>query len=106
MRCPSALRARLALATIVVVVPVLVFIVYDQSIERNRSRRHALSDMVRLAQAAATEQAEILNSARRLLLTVAELPEVQGSQPSACDAVLTRVLRVHSEFANLFVVGA
>ena len=88
------------------VLPVGAAIVYTQAQERRGARARTIADNLRLARLAATEQASVLEGARRLLLTIARMPPLSGDDSRPCVELLTRILRDHPGYFNLTVANA
>jgi signal transduction histidine kinase/CheY-like chemotaxis protein len=97
------LRARLVSLGLIATAPALVVILYTQSIERARARERAVSDIRQVTQLAASQQATLFDGVQRLLLTLAQLPEVQSHDPSRCRALLPSLLRDHPGYINIWV---
>src|ERR1044071_8027795 len=106
MRPSTRLRTRLVLMALVITIPALVLLFYDQSVERARSRQNAIDDTLRLARLVASEEGTLIESVQRFLLTLAEFPGLRERDPSACDEVLPNLYRVHPPFINIWVVNA
>src|SRR5947209_341189 len=100
------LSTRLMVLALTIVLPALAIIIYDDVSERAGSRARALTDMQHTAQLAANQQAAVFDGARRLLLTLAQVPTIRDEDPSACNALLASVLQDHPAYVNLAVVSA
>src|SRR5262245_47876873 len=99
----SGLRLRLALLGLITIVPALAVILYDQTVERGRARDRAVDETLRLTRFAADQQAGVFFSARRMLLTVTQVPVMRGEDSAACAGVLADVLRDHPTLLNIWV---
>ena len=97
----KGLRWRLALIAALAVVPAVVSILYLQSIGRSRAREATLEENVRLARLAAGAQASVFDGASRLLLTLAALPQLRGTDSVACRSLLSNALRANPDYVNL-----
>jgi signal transduction histidine kinase/CheY-like chemotaxis protein len=97
------LRARLVSLGLVATAPALVVILYTQSVERARARERAVSDIRQVTRLAASQQATLFDGVQRLLLTLAQLPEVRSDDPTRCRAFLPGVLRDHPGYINIWV---
>jgi PAS domain S-box-containing protein len=102
----SPLRVRLVLVALVAILPTLATILYLESAERAAARERAIAGNLRLTRLAASEQANIFDGARRLLLTLAEFPPLRANDPRACDDLLPKILRDHPGYFNLTVTNA
>src|SRR5205823_1528755 len=102
---PTRLRTRLLLMAAAAVLPALVVIVFEQSVERQRARRDMLEDSLRLTRLAADRQASVFMGAQRLLQTLARVPEVRASDLNGCNRLLPDVLHDHPGYVNLATVA-
>jgi signal transduction histidine kinase/ActR/RegA family two-component response regulator len=104
MRVSSVrLRTRLVLLGLVATAPALIVILYTQSLERSRAREQAAADIRQVTQLAAAQQATWFDGVQRLLLTLAQLPDVQSGDAARCRALLPGVLRDHPGYVNIWV---
>jgi PAS domain S-box-containing protein len=106
MRRSTRLRTRLVLIALVISVPALGLLVYEQSVERRRSRQHAVEDIARVARLTASEEGELLDGVRRFLLTLAEFPGLKQDSPAACAELLPRLFRENPRYVSIWVVNA
>src|SRR5262245_31068586 len=97
------LRTRLVALGLIVTAPALVVILYTQSLERARARDQATAAIRQVTQLAAGQQATWFDGVQRLLLTLAQLPDVQGDDPARCRALLPGVLRDHPGYINIWI---
>ena len=97
------LRTRLVALGLIATAPALIVILYTQSLERARARDSAIADIRQVTQLAAGQQATWFDGVQRLLLTLAQLPDVRSSDPSRCRALLPGVLRDHPGYINIWV---
>src|SRR5436853_3072682 len=97
------LRTRLVLLGLIATAPALIVILYTQAVERTRAREQAAADIRQVTQLAAAQQATWFDGVQRLLLTLAQLPDVQSDDPSRCRALLPGVLRDHPGYINIWV---
>jgi len=104
MRVSSVrLRTRLVLLGLTATAPALIVLLYTQSLERTRARDQAVADIRQVTQLAAGQQATWFDGVQRLLLTLGQLPDVQGDDPSRCRTLLPGVLRDHPGYINIWV---
>ncbi|HXD74180.1 MAG TPA: ATP-binding protein [Vicinamibacterales bacterium] len=97
------LRTRLVALGLIATAPALVVLLYTQSIERTRAREQTVADIRQVTQLAAGQQATWFDGVQRLLLTLAQLPDVQSSDASACRRLLPGVLRDHPGYINIWI---
>src|SRR4051812_35386006 len=102
-RFPSGLAARFLLIVLIVIVPAMGIIVYDQTIERRRAHAEAVENATRLARLAASEQSRIFNGVQRLLATLRWFPALRDGDVAGCHALLPNVLHDHPNYINIFV---
>jgi signal transduction histidine kinase/ActR/RegA family two-component response regulator len=93
------------LIVLIVVVPAIGIISYDQTAERRRAHDEAVENLSRLAHLAANEQSGIFSGVQGLLSTIAMFPGVRDGDSVACRALLPNVLRDHPSYFNLFVTN-
>src|SRR5207248_1315520 len=98
------IAARALLLVMIVVVPALAVIAYDQAAERRHAREEAIDNTSRLAHLAASEQSRIFGGVQRLLTTLALFPGLRDGDAAMCRAVLPTVLADHASYINLFLV--
>ena len=97
------LRTRLVSLGLIATAPALIVILYTQSLERARARDQAASDVRQVTQLAASQQATWFDGVQELLLTLAQLPDVQSNDSARCLALLPGVLRDHPGYINIWV---
>jgi len=105
-RLSARLATRLAAMSLIVIVPALVILLWDQSSDRRREHAQAMDNALRLAQLAADEQARVFGEAQRLLATLTLFPGLRESDPIACRALMPMVLRAHPDYINILAVRA
>src|SRR5262245_932580 len=101
----ARLRTRLVLIALTAVIPAVAVIVYEQFGDREAARARAIADAVRMARAAAAQQASAFNGAHRLLLTLAEFPDLRAADAAGCRQALPNILRDHPGYVNIVVLG-
>ena len=97
------LRTRLVALGLIATAPALIVILYTQSLERARAREQAITDIRQVTQLVAAQQATWFDGVQRLLLTMAQLPDIQSDDPARCRALLPGVLRDHPGYINIWV---
>ncbi len=101
-----SLRSILVLLVLLAALPAIGLAVYNASRETVEARRRAQEQVLSLVHVAASEHKTLIASARQLLTTLVELPELWPGQVEACNALLARLLPLHPVFANLGVTDA
>ncbi len=97
------LRTRLVALGLLVTAPALIIILYTQALERDRAREAAVADIRQVTQLAAAQQATWFDGVQRLLMTMAQLPDIRSADPARCRALLPDVLRDHPGYINIWV---
>src|SRR5438552_13781168 len=103
---PSRLRTRLVLIALSAMLPAMAVIGYSQRSERRSAADRALEDSLRLARAAANQQASAFSGVQRLLLTLAQFAPLRSADPRECNELLPNILRDHPGYVNLLVANA
>lgn len=104
MRLPThrlSLRVRLVLLILIAMLPAIGTIVWTARQQRLEMVRDAGNDCLALARLAATQQGQILEAARQLLVTVANFPPVRAGDAAQCTELFTRLRHDHPQYANL-----
>ncbi len=104
-RFPSSLRARLLALVLLALVPALGMILLSAAEQRRQAADHARGDALRLARLAAYQQAKLLENARELLGTLAQLRTIREDDPETCRTLLRRALDQRSHYATLFAAS-
>ena len=102
----SKLRTRLALMSLIGMLPALAAVLYVPSAERARTRARTLDNNLRLTRIAASQQASLFDGARRLLLTLAHFPALWADDPKGCHELFSDVLREHRNLSRIMLVDA
>jgi signal transduction histidine kinase len=100
----SSLRLRLVLLVLLAVIPALGLMLYTNLEQRRLANVQAQEDAQRLARLAATQQQQLIEGARQLLIALAQLREVRGSDAAACNTLMTSLLKQYPLYANLGVI--
>ncbi|HUJ72287.1 MAG TPA: cache domain-containing protein, partial [Verrucomicrobiae bacterium] len=102
----GGLRVRLCLVVLLAVIPSLGLIYYNARAQRAAAIAQARSDVESLARLMAEHNTRVIDGARHLLTTLAQLPEVRDGDSSRCGATLAKLLGEYGFYANLGVVGS
>jgi len=98
---PSGLRTRLLLLILFAVLPSLAITIHLAMIERASALRIAAWEALDLARVAASEQGQVLQAARELLVGMMETRALQDRSPRASRLLFARVLEEHPPFTTL-----
>ncbi|HSH29027.1 MAG TPA: EAL domain-containing protein, partial [Thiohalobacter sp.] len=97
-------RTRLILLVGFSLLPAVLLISYNAWQARDVALDQAHADAEQLVKQAVSGQAEQISSARQLLATLAELPEIRHDNPD-CQPLLDRLLALHPRYLNLGVIA-
>jgi signal transduction histidine kinase len=100
----SSLRLRLVVLVLLAVVPALGLMLYTNLEQRRLANVQAQEDAQRLARLAATQQQQLIEGARQLLIALAQISEVRGGDAAACNTLMTSLLKQYPLYANLGVI--
>jgi len=98
------MRARLALLSLLTVVPALGLTIYTQVVERRQARHQRLDDTARLVRLAAERQSQTFTAANQFLADLAQIDTLRGDKGTGCDDVLRQLLAEHPNYINVTVV--
>src|SRR5687767_2372052 len=84
----SQLRVRLLILMVFILMPALVLAVYTASEQVKNTSFLAREEALLLAQLAASNQEQIVEGARQLLIAVSQIPEVRNGDSAACNVLL------------------
>lgn len=99
----SSLRVRLILLVLLAIVPALGIILYDAAELRQREVTKAKNEALTLSRLAASQHEELIEAARRALLSLAQLQEVRDNDTAACGARLNALLAEYEGYHNFAV---
>jgi len=100
----SSLRLRLVLLVLLAVIPALGLMLYTNLEQRRLETVQAQADAQRLARLASTQQQQLIEGVRQLLIALAQLPEVRSGDAAACTSLMTSLLKQYPLYANLGVI--
>lgn len=100
----ASLRFRLLLLVLLAVVPALGLALYTNVELRRLAAADVKKEALRLARIAASDQEDTIKDTRQLLFALAQLPEVRGTDPTACSA-LFELLNQYPQYALLGVIA-
>ena len=102
----SGLRARLLLLVALAVGPLVGLVFFNAADQRRIASVQALDNALRLARLIASEQKQIIEGARQLLVSLSQLPPVRGHDSSACNTIFAELLKQYPQYATLGAVDA
>ncbi len=101
----SSLRARLLLLVFLAIVPAIALVLYTAAEDRRREGEHAREKALGLVRTITRDQAHAMESARQILITLGQLPDVRRRDGAACSRVLAGVWKQYPRYANLGAVA-
>ena len=99
----SSLRFRLLLLVLLALIPALGLVIYTASEQRQSAAIQAKENALRVARVAASHQEQLIEGARELVLTLAQLPAVRDGDPVACRVFLANLLKQYPHYLQLGV---
>ncbi len=93
----SSLRSRAIILVLLAILPLLALTFYSYVEERNRAVAEVQRDELVAARNLATLQETLIRNTRQLLMTLAQLPQVQRRDREACDLLFAKLLN-HSPY--------
>jgi len=97
------IRWQLIIIVLIVALPAAGIIIYSGVQQRDNSIHDARKDTQRLVDRIASEQRILVASARQLLVSVSQLPEVKGKNATEVNLVLGRILKLSPNFTSLYI---
>jgi PAS domain S-box-containing protein len=101
----GSLRIRLMALVLFALAPALAFIIYSSFERRDELDGEFRSDARNLAAMAATSGRAPLESAKRLIDSLAGLPEIGQTNVAACRELFISLMRISEAFANIGLVS-
>ncbi len=102
----DSLRSQLFVIALLALMPVLGLILITNVEQRQLGLRNAQDDAQRLVTLSSSNLGQLVEGTRQLLFTVAQLEEVQQSNPEKCSQLLATLLRQNPKYTNLAAVRA
>jgi PAS domain S-box-containing protein len=101
----STLRVRLAVLVLLAIVPALALIYYNARSQRAATITSTRESVERLARLTAAHNTRVIEGARELLATLAQLPDVRDGTPARSGAALKELLGEYSFLSTLGVAA-
>ena len=96
----GSLRLRVIGLLILALLPAFALMVFTASESRSRAVDDIQANALRLTELAAANQRQLIDGARDILITLAQLPAIQSQDRAACLFFLSNVLMQHPLYAN------
>jgi len=97
-----SLRTRLLLLVLLAVVPALGLILYNAWEDRRLEVADVQEDALRLARLISADQERLIEGTRQFLVALAQLPQVRGGDPKACNMLFADLLKQYPLYASHF----
>ena len=97
---PRSLRGRLMLMVFLAIVPALVVVVYSTVVQRRLGFEMASNETLQVVRLAGAEHDRLIDNARQLLLTLAQLREVRARDAESCQTLFDDLLKAYPAYAN------
>ncbi|CAH2601413.1 Histidine kinase [Rhodovastum atsumiense] len=101
----TSLNTRLLLVIAAALLPVLVFQVLTESGARRDREERVAEEALRFVRFVASEQRQIIEGARQVLVTLAEAPAIWRGEVDRCAVFLARTLRSAPRYGSFLTVG-
>ena len=101
----SSLRARLLLLGFLATIPALELVISAYFEQRQFVVAKNREDAIKAAQLVAGNYDDLIEGARQLLITVAQLPEVQADRATRCSEMLAKLLKQFRRYTNFGAVN-
>lgn len=95
-----SLRLRVIGLLILALLPAFALMVFTASESRSRIVNETQDNALRLTELAAANQSQLIDGARDILITLAQIPAIQSQDRAACLFFLSSVLMQHPLYAN------
>ncbi|HTG43702.1 MAG TPA: ATP-binding protein [Verrucomicrobiae bacterium] len=97
----SSLQTRLILLVLMAILPALGLIFFNALKQRKQAQLEAQRAALRVVRMAASQQEHLIEGARQLLATLAQLHEVQTREPVACERIFSNLIALDQVYANI-----
>ena len=95
-----SLRLRVIGLLLLALLPVFALMVFTASETRRRAMQETQDSALRMTELAAANQRQLIDGARDILITLAQIPAIQSQDRAACLFFLSNVLMQHPLYAN------
>jgi signal transduction histidine kinase len=97
----ASFRVRLILLVLLAVLPALFLIIYTAVEQRRQGMDAAQENALRAVRMAVNNYDHLIDGTRQLLVTLAQIQEVQSQNIEACRSIFTNILTLHPVYANI-----
>ncbi len=99
-----SIRTQLLILVMLSVIPALAIVIYSGFDRQSRDIENAKGDALRVLQSFASDMERTVESTRQLLMTLAQLPDVQNLHAAACDGLFASLLQENPIYETIFAV--
>lgn len=96
----ASLRLRVVGLVFLALIPAFALMWISSSESRQQTKEEVQTNMMRLAQLAGANQQRLIDGARDILITLAQIPAIQSQDRAACLFFLSNILMQHPLYAN------
>lgn len=96
----ASLRLRVVGLVFIALVPAFLLMWQSSAETRQQTKQEVQANMMRLAQLAGANQQRLIDGARDILITLAQIPAIQNQDRAACLFFLSNILMQHPLYAN------
>lgn len=98
-----SLRTHLLLLALLLALPALALIIHSGSVQRKDSIHKGFRETRRLVHGIANEQYNQTGNAEQLLMVLAHIPDIEGRNAAAANALLSSILKKNPQYGNIVV---
>jgi PAS domain S-box-containing protein len=102
----ATLRVRLILLVLLAIIPALAIMLYTAAESRRREAVLAQEEALTLTELIASREEESIESARQLLIALAQLPVVRQGDAAACNTLFADLIEEYPDYNTLGLVNA
>jgi PAS domain S-box-containing protein/putative nucleotidyltransferase with HDIG domain len=88
------------------IMPVFALIIYNASAQRQYATNQAQAQAQQIAQITSANQQRIIEGAKQLLVTLAQLPQVQEDNAQTCNLLLADIRQQIPSYNNIGLIGS
>lgn len=99
----SSLRARLTLLILLTLIPALIIMLYNAAESRQREADKVQVDVLTLSQLAASQEEQVIESARQVLISLSLARDVRSGDATACTVRLAELIQEYQGYTAFTV---
>jgi len=98
-----SIRSQLRLIVMIMALPVIGMIIYAGVQQRKEAMNAARNDTIQLVDRVAYEQQAMIASARQLMVSLSQIPEIKRKDAAKVTSLLREIHNLNPDFSNIFV---